>query len=523
MNALANKSYTALKFLFAVLCIAVAATPGLFIAHYGAQPFDEPYQILNALDYRNTAVAPLSNYLGCCFGSHFGFEWIKFRYLALAFYWVSILMACVYMWCKTHEYKLFLFFSSLLVLIAGLLRVCQVVYGWDTWTMPITVLTIILTFEYHDHKRLWMVSIFGILSATITMLRVPSLVIIPIFCIILYFCNEKGCRLKPIALYITTTAIALTALIYALYDSPAQFLQYLFSTKIDEHSPKLFLWTYINGIARIVPLVSMLLMGYFLFIRARKKWIIALAMTYVVAYYMSYRATNFFSNVLDMELTVVAIMYGLAYYYNPSKHNHKKGYAFVLLSIVPLIGSNTGLYKFVLLPSIPILAIYLHKHVSVNVKHFGFIVLAGFLIYSRFGMRRFSYGDAGLVESTYEFKDGLAKGLKTTPLEGEYVDLVMSDMKPYASGKTLVLRRTNEYIFEYLLQSRNSYLRHRFEGVDYNDKDYINWVQNEIANSHETLTILYFDKPSAMSNMLNKHCTKVMARDDYTIYQKLLD
>jgi hypothetical protein len=523
MNGLPTKARIVAKFVIAALCIAIATLPGLFVAHYGAQPFDEPYQMLNALDYRNTAFAPLSNYFGYLFGSHVGFEWMNFRYLALAFYWVSILMGCVYMWCKTRQYKMFLFFSSVLVLIAGLLRVCQVVYGWDTWTMPITVLTIILTFEYHDHKKQWMVVAFGLLSATIAMLRLPSIVVVPIFCFVLYLCNEKGKRLMPIAIYIATTTIALTALIYALYGTLTEFVQCLLSTKIDEHSPVMFLWTYINGAARIAPLVSTILMGYYIYMKVLRKWIVALVMVYIIAYTMYYRATYYSSNVLDMELTIVAIMYGLAYYYNPASDDHKKVYAFALLSIVPLIGSNTGFYKFVLLPSIPILAIYLHKHISRSVKQIGLIVLAGFLVYSIIGVCQFSYLDAGILEAKYEFKDGLAKGIKTTPAAGEYIDSVMTDMKPYASGKTLVLRRINEYIFEYLLQSRNDYLRHRFEGVDYNDKEYIDWVRNEIDSSKEPLTILYFDEPTAMSDMLEERCSKVLAHDDYVIYQKLLD
>jgi hypothetical protein len=165
----------------------------------------------------------------------------------------------------------------------------------------------------------------------------------------------------------------------------------------------------------------------------------------------------------------------------------------------------------------------LHKHISRSVKQIGLIVLAGLLVYSIFGVCQFSYLDAGILEAKYEFKDGLAKGIKTTPATGEYIDSVMTDMKPYASGKTLVLRRINEYIFEYLLQSRNDYLRHRFEGVDYNDKEYIDWVRNEIDSSKEPLTILYFDEPTAMSDMLEERCTKVLAHDDYVIYQKLLD
>jgi hypothetical protein len=70
-----NSGALSLKFVFmallSMLCILAVSLPSILVMHIGAYEFDEPYQILNALDYKNAPLAPLSNYLGYLYGSIF--------------------------------------------------------------------------------------------------------------------------------------------------------------------------------------------------------------------------------------------------------------------------------------------------------------------------------------------------------------------------------------------------------------------------------------------------------------------
>ena len=77
----------------AVAIILAAALPGFCLAHYGINPTDEPYQMLNAMDYRNSPLSALTSYLCGLFGEAVGFRWLWFRYLAVALTDISIFAA----------------------------------------------------------------------------------------------------------------------------------------------------------------------------------------------------------------------------------------------------------------------------------------------------------------------------------------------------------------------------------------------------------------------------------------------
>jgi hypothetical protein len=150
------------------------------------------------------------------------------------------------------------------------------------------------------------------------------------------------------------------------------------------------------------------------------------------------------------------------------------------------------------------------------------------MIYACYAVRITSFQDVGTLRAQYEFSDGLAKGMKTSPERGRAVEAVMSDIEPYRRGgyQIIVLRYDAEYLYEYLLQLRNGYLRHSFNGADDNDAAYVAWTEGEIADGCDKVAVLRFGnctEPSRMTDALDKLCTKVKATDYYTIYLKNTD
>jgi hypothetical protein len=154
----------------------------------------------------------------------------------------------------------------------------------------------------------------------------------------------------------------------------------------------------------------------------------------------------------------------------------------------------------------------------------GAICFASVILYSYVIVRHNSFHDVGTIEANYEFSDGLAKGIRTSAGNGKEVDGIMNEMKPYSSGyNIIVMRKEPHYIYEYLLQSRNDYLRHRFSGVDDNNKDYATWLRSEIAKGGDKVAILRLgdcDESSLISETLNQLCAKTKITEKYTIYVK---
>jgi hypothetical protein len=146
--------------------------------------FDEPYQIINGLDYRNTPLAPLSNLLGNLWGNLVGFEWIKFRYLAYGLNKLSILIGLIYMYSKTKDYWNTLIVGIILFLISTLFPVTQNLYGWDAWTLPLLMVLTVLVLEYIEKRNIWYIVLIGIISPVVGYCRIPNFVLIPFACFI---------------------------------------------------------------------------------------------------------------------------------------------------------------------------------------------------------------------------------------------------------------------------------------------------------------------------------------------------
>lgn len=510
-----------IQIITSVVCIAVACIPGIYLAHFGAQGFDEPYQMLNALDYKNVPFAPLSNVFGSIFGSIMGYEWLTFRYLGLGLYWLSILMGCVYFWCKTGKFKLFLLCSTLLILIANVYRLCHVTYGWDSWTLPLLVATIILTLEYISSKRTWQLIALGLLSAVISWCRVPDAIVVPMLCAIVFYFNDKSTRTRATTIYAVTALVAIVALLIAMYGTPGNYLSYVAANSIDEHDFHAVVFGHINSVARNLPYVATILLTYFVISKWRKLWIFAVVLCYTLCYSMLYQITPFLASVLDVELAIALVIIGAAFYFNRNTTDGKKIVAISLLALVPITLSNTGIYKIIALPMIPIALIYLYQHINRPMKIVGVACFASLFLFVPYGTcRHHTYNDVGTNSTTYTYSSGLAKGLRTSPAAGRYVDMVMASVEPYrATHKIIVLRNEADYIYEYLLQSRNSFMRHRFNGCDTNAPEYVEWVENQLNGSGEQpVAVLYFGKPSEMTYMLGKYCSREVCTPTYSLY-----
>jgi hypothetical protein len=496
--------------------------------------FDEAYQILGALDYKNAPFAPLSNFFGYLYGSLCGWELIKFRYLAYGLHKLSIFIACAYMWYKTKNYWSCLIVSTAIFIVSSIFQIAQNLYGWDAWCLPFVVCSIIAIIEYFNHNRNWIIVVLGILSAISGLCRIPNFVMVVVICaIVLYPWNDAmpfKARIKQVSLYLVVTICLTLVTIILLYGSPITYLAYIHANSIDDHGLSEMIASYIFSALDIVKYPALIWCGFLAIKKAYAKSKILMYFTAIVVmsvlYYLCLSThvngscfANVHEYIIGLEMVIL-----LSIYYYWGAQSSKYVIAIFLIGCIPFVGSNTGIMKFVALPMMPILYVFINKHLSKPMAVFGIAYFMAVMLYSYNGVRNTSFQDVGILEAKYEFTNGLVKGVKTSVERGTKIDDVMNSMRPYRHNyHIIVMRNKGQFIYEYLLQSRNGYLRHRFNGADDNDADYVAWINGEIANNGEKVAILRFgdsSEPSLMTDALDKLCAKVKVTDTYTIYTK---
>ncbi len=514
-----------------MVCIVLASYPSLYLSRIGANLFDEPYQILNGLDYKNAPMAPLSNYLGNLFGTTFGWEWIKFRYLAYGIHKLAILIGCWYMWHRTKKYWPCLILTTATMIISSIFQTAPNLYGWDAWTLPFVVCAIIATIEHLRRNRNWILIVLGIISAIAGLCRIPNFaIVVAISAILLYPWEDAQplkVRIRQTSIYLATAIVASLVIITLLYESPINYLTYIKANSIDDHNLKGMIYSYIHSSLSFVIYPSLIWSCYLITKKAYSKrpailYITCFAILCVLIFFLIIHTFGCFGNIHEFIIGLNLTLILTIYHYD--KKSLKYLVAIFLLACIPFLGSNTGILKFIILPLLPILYTFIHKYITKTMVTFGTVCFTSFILYSCVIVRHHSFMDVGTIEAKYEFSDGLAKGIRTSAENGKEVDGIMNEMKPYRSGyNIIVMRKEPHYIYEYLLQSRNDYLRHRFSGVDDNNKDYATWLRSEIAKGGDKVAILRLgdcDESSLISETLDQLCAKTKITEKYTIYVK---
>lgn len=74
----------------------IAALPGIFLSSYSINGCDEPYQIINAMDWENAVFSPLSSWLANKFGHLVSWKYLSFRYLSVFLNFIGIFISSIY-------------------------------------------------------------------------------------------------------------------------------------------------------------------------------------------------------------------------------------------------------------------------------------------------------------------------------------------------------------------------------------------------------------------------------------------
>lgn len=155
------------------ILLILSFLPGLYYMQIGVDLSDEPYQILNACDWKNTPLAPLTAFL-----SHFltlsTVNVLSFRCLALALIYTSILCAGAFLYANTRKLKISINATAFAIWLTGFSHMKGWLYGWDSFSYASLTFVGITLLGYVKHpSRKWFV-LTVVASCICVLCRLPN-------------------------------------------------------------------------------------------------------------------------------------------------------------------------------------------------------------------------------------------------------------------------------------------------------------------------------------------------------------
>lgn len=522
-----------LRLSLAVIIAAVCLLPAVLLAPRGICRFDEPYQMLNTLDWRGTALAPLSALCGAAYASLTGGTYLAFRYFALGCAALSIIAGAWWMWRRTGRYRASLGVGAFCLFMGVTNRSFMIWYGWDSLTVLTVALSGLLLLDALRRQTLWRLGLLGLLTAVAFLVRVPNIALLAVVTGAMAIYAPRGRRLRPAIFYICMTlAFSILGLSF-LYGSPMEWLRILISSPVPEHSLRDMTLPVLEKALFITPAVVLLWGVHHLIRRTlarRHPWrtVLVCGGAALMFFYFLRRGFMFPSGYAFMALFSLAV--AAAIYYG--RHTPRHGLAAVAVivaavALVPCAGSNCDLDKVILWPLFPPLMALLWPRLRTHSRVFMALVGSVLLVFTyfqaRYVSRTFGYWE-DYDDATELMTDGPLRGMYTSPGNAGAFRAVAAEMRALTAdgSEPLVLRGYPDgYIYEYVLGLPNPFMRNRFDfGNVFGDPDYLAWTASRLESPVTVLYIIpHTDGISPMQDLLQSRLHPVITTDRYIIYK----
>lgn len=522
-----------------VIGCVVAAIPGFCLAPYSIHEFDEPYQILNAYDWKNSVYSPLSAFLGHIVGEIFGWKYLVFRRLLICLTTLSIFFPALYALNKCEKKYWILVISVFSVYFATVFKSDMNIYGWDNWTvlcMSFIILTSISLIRNFSYLK---VVLLAALSAVTLLMRIPNASLL-FFCVVLiplYAWGKRSlrCILMAEIIYIAISLLLAWLILVCLYGSIERYLILFDENRIGSHSVSDILRPSLMSFIYLLRVLVIVLSGYGVIYLAVKKvkirWISGILIAGVAAGYLFLLyplSRNVLGNIAEEAICMAlsGIILILARGFKFHKFNLiQMGFALLFLCSVPALGSNWGFYKYMAWPVLPLLAWLAAEKLTLPVKWYCGCIGIAFLCYSVYAFYRPTFFDKNLNTLTYRLSGGVLDGMYTNPERGKLISELEEATRPYAERgyEIIPIRWKNEYLWEFIYLSRNPYQRHTFDYLEaFDDKEYVTTVVTERKRSATPSLILFMGdtthRSSLMYEELCKHFKKVDENDSFAMF-----
>ncbi len=504
------------------------------LAGIGAFPFDEPYQILNCMDYKNAPLSPLSAWIGGIYGELVDWRWIGFRYFAIACTAILTFISTLWMYLQTRNIITTIIVGVFSLMSATIFASYFKFYGWDNLTILLTGICLLVLIEYIRRPSIIKIVIMSVIVALSTMCRIPNIVLMPIIAIVLLcwhrsdngITSKFSSRLGITVVFLTLSLGLVIGIISLLYGSPIEWLSYLRENPIDDHNIATMLYSLYNRAIWVLIYTASFGISYFIIAKTKNFTYVNIGACIIVIMWMVYLLARLGlgTHIVFFAIFILCIITIL---WNGHKARQKEiifiGVCIFVMTIVPCIGSNTSFFKALTIPIFPIVLGILYSFASRSIKAFAICVMISVVLSANRIIKRGTHPFDGTEKATELIDDGRLAGMRTNIEEFKLINSVQRDIKACINhvAEVFVLRSSYEqFVFEYIYGARNPYIRHKFQN-DGQASEYVALIE-EYLDTSEKKIVLYFHSLNSseqpMQEILDNKLYRKIERDDYTVY-----
>lgn len=504
------------------LCVVIAAIPGFMLTPFSINFFDEPYQILNALDWKNSVYSPLSSYLAHYFGECTAWKYLAFRRLLIILVALSVYIASLYALKISNKRKLMVIIGSCCVYFATVFKSDMNIYGWDHWSEVLIVINIVVMLSLLSKWCLWKIVALGFVGGLTVLTRIPNLCII-FFCLILFpLFSLKGIEWRKIlcgsVVYLVIVCATILIVLTALFGGVTEYMELFEKNAIGAHSSQEIFRRLFTSTLSVIRYLAIMLLGYaaIWFIIKKIKvssWIKAILLLFIgVCYFVLIipYSRPVLGNVIETSICfavsglILLVSRGLR---NSEPYLYLAGIILFLLCSTSLIGSNWGFYKYLAWPSIPLIAAFVSDRITKPMACYSVLIGMALFAYSVYGWFRPTFFDGKLNNMTYRLSGGVLDGMYTSAERGAFIDNIREKVSAYEKEGYLIipLRNWNDYIWEYIYLNFNPYQRHNFDNaLMMEDVEYVDKIIRDIKDSSRPVLVMYMKEKLPETLMLRK-------------------
>lgn len=510
----------ALILLFSALLLAGICN-GYRICAYGLNFSDEPYHIINALDYKNAPMTFLTALIGNVTGSVFGWEYINFRYLAWTFDLLSIIIAGFFLFWRTKSIVISLGFTSSLLIFESISRRVFSLYGWDSLVgLTLTIITGLMLF-YLSNRSTFLLVMISILCGLAVLIKITNIALLPVVGLYLFLYKRS---IKSVLVFSVIFLLVAAVGVLLGYDNFDNFISYIRINSNSEHGSIIGLIKQsIFGLFLIFPFVSWYLCQYYFInkITALGGWLkIGLIVGLILANFMVLYVFCISFNVDEVCFFVSVALSTIVV--SLSKNKYIVSFICVM-GFMPILGSNTGIVKFLTIPSILFTCGYLiTKDNYFRVVSSAFVLIISFILFKFYKSRVETFFDSGMpyLTSRVSTLDKLS-GIYTTRENVKKIE----DIIQLTGGRTtfVVGDSIDKYLYEYLFNNINQYYRQAFSKKNgYSKQWYIDSISDHVSQAPKGMQYLYLssDTTTNMYEMLSSRMPQVGSTDKAILFTK---
>ncbi len=548
ITILLNNIYLKYIILFFSLCFSI------FFIFYGIDFTDSVFYINSLKEYPPPSFYPLTAIIAKCWIFLFGDKLLYFRILNWLLNILSIVLPFIIIIPSNQKDK-FLYIISLSIILMTVLN--YNIFGPDICTVFFLSITLSYTIKFYQNNKIIYLILLSFFSSLLMLSRFPNILIVPIFVfifVILEFNNHKFKSFKNssfnnfktlIIFLIVSLSIYLiiNIVIYSGFNNYISKLisDYNYLKNDNSHSIFKIIINYITAFIKVFQYIGVCFI--FLFIIDNKlnfnkyfQFIIILIFILIFLLFLNFETGivpyNWKLSHFNSAVIYTLLLSSLIVYYKNREYN-KYGLIMivVVVSILPIIGSNTGLLKLsnFLIAFLPIIYFLNVKIInkSIYLKLFLFIFLS-FVFYTKM---MYVFEDSPLKFLKYKVENNKLEFLKTSKINKEYIEDVTVQYNTFnQENKSVLFFGKCSHIFYYLFDKKYLY-RNSFWMLP-DDIEEINKVEKIIQSKQSVVFFMphypmnapnYFKNRTSLSlfeEMLIKNGYSVCKRNGYYIYNR---